>query len=223
MGERQEVHDEVLVCERQSPNVASKCGIVHAVSQHDTFTDACRAACIKNIREVVLLHFRSQLLNLFAVVFSIGESQELIEIKAHVVLWIFLDRRVEDDEPSHVMLDFKYAVGSVVLILLTDEDVMNLGITHHVLHLHLRSRCIERDSDGSDAVGAEVHEHTFGHVLRESCDVFLYADTQFEQRSRDATHGLGKAFPRNLLPLLQFVVAIKHGGSLAVNVSLTLD
>ena len=182
VGERQEVHDEVLVGKRQSPNMASESGIIHAMSQHHTLADARCSAGIEDVRKVVLVRFGSELLNLFAVVFSVGKCQELIEVEAHFVLRVFLDRRVEDDELPHGLLYLEYAVGCVVLVLLADEDVADLGVAHHVFDLGLACRCIERDGDGPDAVSAEVHEHAFWHVLRESGDVFLHFDSQFEQR-----------------------------------------
>ena len=183
MREGQEVHDEVLVGKRQSTYVTSESGIIHLVRQHDTLADARRSAGVEDVGQVVFLHFGCELLYLFAMVFPIGKCQKLIEIKAHIVLRVFLYGRVEDDELPHGLLNLEYAVGCVVLVLLADKDVANLGVAHHVLHLGLACRSIERDGDGPDAISTEVHEHAFGHVLRENSDVFLHPDTQFEQRS----------------------------------------
>ena len=223
VGEGQEVHDEVAVGERQSPNVSAESGVVHAVGEHDALADARRAAGVEDVGQVVLLHFGREPGYLFGVVLTVGKGKELIEVEAHIVLRILLDGRVEDDEPLHGVLYLEYAVGRVVLVLFADEDVAYLGVAHHVLHLHLACCGIERDGDGSDAVGAEIDIHAFGHVLREGGDVLLHPDAQFEQRGRHAAHGPGKVLPRYFLPLLQFIITIKHGGTVAINGGLALD
>ena len=101
MSERQEVHDEVFVRERQSAYMTSESGIIHPVSQHHTFADAGCATGLEDVRQVVFVSFGGELLNLFLVVFAVGKCQELVEVEAHIVLRVFLDRRVEDDELPH--------------------------------------------------------------------------------------------------------------------------
>ena len=169
------------------------------------------------------MHFRGELLYLFAVVFPIGECQELVEVEAHVVLRVLLYGGVKDDEPLHGVFYLEDAVGRVVLVLLADEDVAYLSVAHHVLHLCLGSSGIERDGDGADAIGTEIDVHALRHVLREDGDVLLDAYTQFQHRCRDAAHRPGIVCPRYFLPLLLLVVAIKHSGTFAVLGSLTVD
>ena len=128
-----------------------------------------------------------------------------------------------DDESLHVMLNLEHTVGRVVLVLLANKDVSNLGVADHVLDLRLARRGIERDGDRPDAIGAEVHIHTLRHVLREDGDVFLYTNTQFQQRCRHPAHCLCKFLPRDAFPSLLVVVAVKHGGTLAIDFGLALD
>ena len=181
VGERQETHAEVLVGKRQSPDVSTERCVIHPLGEHDAFADACSSACVEDVDKVALFHFGDVFLYFFAVVFAVGESKEFLEVEADVVLWVFPDRRVEDDESLHVMLNLEHTVGRVVLVLLANKDVSNLGVADHVLDLHLARRGIERDGDSPDAIGTEVYVHALWHVLREDCDIFLYADAQFEQ------------------------------------------
>ena len=223
VGERQKTHAEVLVGKRQSPDVSTERCVIHPLGEHDAFADACSPASVEDVDKVVLFHFGDVFLDFFAVVFAVGESKEFLEVEADVVLWVFPDRRVEDDESLHVMLNLEHTVGRVVLVLLANKDVSNLGVADHVLDLRLARRGIERDSDRPDAIGAEVHIHTLRHVLREDGDVFLYADTQFQQRCRHTAHCLCKFFPRDAFPSLLVVVAVKHGGTFAIDFGLALD
>ena len=223
VGERQETHAEVQVGKRQSPDVSTERCVIHPLGEHDAFADACSSACVEDVDKVVLFHFGDVFLDFFAVVFAVGESKEFLEVEADVVLWVFSDRRVEDDESLHVMLNLEHTVGCVVLVLFANKDVSNLGVADHVLDLHLARRGVERDGDRPDAIGAEVHIHTLRHVLREDGDVFLYADTQFQQRCRHTAHCLCKFLPRDAFPSLLVVVAVKHGGTLAIDFGLALD
>ena len=219
----QETHAEILVCEREGSNVSTERCVIHPLGEHDAFADACSSACVEDVDKVVLFHFGDVFLYFFAVVFAVGESKEFLEVETDVVLWVFPYRGVEDDESLHVMLNLEHTVGCVVLVLLANKDVSNLGVADHVLDLHLACCGIEWYCYGSDAVCAEVYVHALWHVLREDGDVFLYADTQFQQRCRHTAHCLCKFLPRDAFPSLLVVVAVKHGGTLAIDCGLALD
>ena len=45
-----------------------------------------------------------------------------------------------------------------------------------------KTQRIERNADGTNAIGSEVHADTLGFVLGEHGDVLLFADAESDQR-----------------------------------------
>ena len=108
---------------------------------------------------------------------------------------------VEDHNALQRGAEREYAVGLVVLFLLTDKENLHLGILYHILDLLLRTRGVEGNGDHLDAIGAEVGVKIMNAVLRENGYLVLGLQAEVEHGIAHLFHTQRKLVPINGKPL----------------------
>ena len=223
MRKGQEIHHQVSIAQIEHTFMSPNGRIVHAVGEHNALAQPRGTAGIEDICQIILIELRCTLFYFFLVLEGISQGQELVEIHAHPVLLILLDRAVKDNQSADTILYLQYTVGSIVLVLLTHKDIAHLGIADHILHLRLAAGGIEGDGNGTDSIGTEVHIHTLRHILREDSHILLNANAQFHHGAADLVNIIREGIPRDVLPLILRVVFVLHGCPASVDISLTMN
>ena len=201
MCERQEGEREVFVREPYSPIVGMNASHIHAVGKHHTLTQSGGSAGIEYVGQIVPVQLAGAYLHFILMLQMFAHVQEFIEVDAHLILRILLHAAVEDNQFAHLGIYLQHPVGRIILVLFTYKDEPYLGVTHHVLHLHLTAGSIEGDGDSPDGIRAEIHIQAFGLVLREYHNVLLHPHTQLQQRVAHLLHPQRELVPGYVVPL----------------------
>ena len=190
--------------------------MIHTVGEHHALAVARSAAGVEDIGEVVetgSLEPRRQ----FVVVGGIFAAfEKFVEIDGEVVLIVFLNFLVENDNLLQRIGKADDAERRVVLLLLAHEEEAHFRVVEHIRDLRPAACGIEGNGYHAYAVRAKIYVEAFGLVLREHRDVLLHAHAEFEQGARHLPDAHGKPVPRNGHPLVQVVVSKTKCCALAV-------
>ena len=195
VGKRQEIEDDILVCQGKYGVLVEDDGLEHEMRQHDALTHPRRTAGIEDVGQVGLLQFRRALLYLLRVRITLPHPDEFAEIDADLVLRVLHHGLVRDDKALHRGTHHHDAESHVVLVLLSHEDITDVGVVDHVLHLKFAAGGIEGDADGPDGIAPEIDIEILHHVLREHGHVFLYAHAPCQEGIGHGTYLGGKLVP----------------------------
>ena len=177
MSERKEIHDEILLTKVYCIFVSLDGHIVHTMSKHDALAEPCSTTCIEDVGQIIHIQLSRAMVHLFLMCQTFSQCKELIEIKAHLILGIFLDSIVEDDKPADSRVNLQHSISCVVLSLLTHENIPYAGITDHIFHLRLTTGCIERNRYSTNRISAKIDEQAFWHILGKDSNILLHTNS----------------------------------------------
>ena len=216
VGEGQKVHEDVVLAQREHAVVHAEALVVHAVSKLHALAVARSAAGVEDIGEVVETG-RIEPRRQFVVVGGVFAAfKKFVEIDGEVVLIVFLNLLVEDNDLFQGIGKADDAERCVVLLLLTHEEEAHFRIVEHIRDLRPAACGVERNGHHAYAVGAKVYVEAFGFVLREHRDVLLHAHAEFQQGARHLPDAHGKSVPRDGHPFVEVVISITKCCALAV-------
>ena len=168
MRKGQEVQKYILLAQVQHHVVHAQSLAILAVGQHHALALSRSAACVQNVAQIVV---RSLGLSAFVFSFEVRSVagqlflQKVIEIHRQVVFFVFHHLRVEYNDTFQRLCHLHHAERRVILLLFAYEEKTDVSIVNHVGNLRATAGGIKGDGHRANAVGAEIHEVSFGFVL----------------------------------------------------------
>ena len=184
----QETNYPVFLANGHTFVISFQCGMVLAVSKHHTLTIARCSAGVKYVTKVVVVGIGPSPFH-FALPWQVfAQLQKIVEVQGVGVVGADAYVAVEHHNAFQRVTKCEHAVGLIILFLFANEDKTHLRIVHNKLHLLLTTGCIERHSNGANAIRAEVGIEILQTILREYGDILLRFHTQVEQSIAHLLH-----------------------------------